>query len=161
MSRARSIRLLVAALAGTLALLATSVPAQAATLTSVPYCGSLRPSGGWDPVTLQPGQACSFAPVAVHSIHAWWDITHQGTSGSILVGVIQSPPGYPNGQVLSPYGGPGQWYGYPPDDGTNGNQLWWFALNGFNAVSGQPVILNYSNYTIRLNPNQGSLTYYY
>jgi hypothetical protein len=156
-SRVRSIRLIVVVVAATLALLASAVPAQAA-YTTVPFCGSLRPSGGWDPKTLHPGDVCTFPPVAVQSMHIWWTVTQAGgPGGAILLGVVQSPPGYPGGQVLGPAGGPGPWSGGNPTDGG----AWWFANNGFNAVYGQPVVLNYSNYTIKLWPNNGSLGYYY
>jgi hypothetical protein len=153
----RIARALIATMCVSGGLLAGAVPAQA-TLATVPFCGSLHPGGGWDPVTLTPGQACTFVPVNVHAMHIEWSITHDGgPGGAILLGVVQSPPGYPNGQVLGPTGAPGQWGGGNPEGGG----AWWFANNGFSAVGGQPTVVNYSTDTIKLWPNSGFLQYYY
>jgi hypothetical protein len=153
----RAVRVLFAAICVSGALLASAVPAQAS-YTTVPFCGSLHPGGGWDPKVLAPGDVCTFPPVAVQHMHIWWTTTHDGgPGGAILLGVVQSPPGYPNGQVLGPAGGPGPWGGANPEAG----EAFWIANNGFNAVGGQPVVLNYSTDTIKLWPNNGSLGYYY
>jgi hypothetical protein len=153
----RAVRILIAAICVSGVLLASAVPAQAS-YASVPFCGSLHPGGGWDPVTLTPGKACTFVPVAVAAFHIEWTVTHDaGPGGAILIGVVQSPPGYPNGQVLSPAGGPGQWGAA----NLEGGGAYWFANNGFGAVYGQAAVVNYSNSTVKLWPNSGFINYYY
>jgi hypothetical protein len=127
----------------------------------VPFCGSLNPGNGYEPVTLRPGQACTFGPVAVNSVLAAWSVQQAGPpGGAVLLGVVQYPPGHPNAQPLNPttcQPGGGNWVSLNPYSYGG----WWRANNGFNACYGQPVLLNYTNYTIRTTPNAGGVWYYY
>ena len=144
----RKTLLAVVAVLASLALFAPAGSAQAATLRAEKFCGSLSPGHGYQSVVLKPGQACTFLPVAVHSIFAQWElVSGSGRSGGVCVAVVQSPPGWPNGQPLSPTGsGPGNYWNciVPSSAG-----IAWTANNGFGAVYGQAVLLNYSNSTIR------------
>jgi hypothetical protein len=156
----RTRRITLTALVALALAVAGAGSAQAATLRHAPFCGSLHPSTGWVPITLAPGQACTFLPTAVQSIWGAWSVTKDG-EGSICTAVVESPPGWPNGRPLSPTGsGPGNYWAcvYPYAFGVV-----WQANNAFNAVYGQAVLLNYSTATIRtqLNVNGYGLIYYY
>jgi len=144
-------RITIAAISAlaSLALLIPAGSAQAA-FGSAPFCGSLNPGGGYSPMTLKSGQACAFYPVAVRYAIATWDVV-QGGSGSVCLGVVQYPPGYPKGRTLSPTGsGPGNYWNCFPVNGSGGGRYAaWGANNPFGAVSGQPVLLNFSTATIK------------
>jgi hypothetical protein len=133
-----------------LVLLICAAPAQAA-YRSAPFCGSLNPTGGYVPMTLKPGQACTFLPTAVQSAWAAWHVSKDGSYGfGVCVAVVEYPPGWPSGRPLSPTGsGPGNyWQCVTPYAFANV----WQAHNGFNAVYGQAVLLNGSNATIVTDP---------
>ena len=148
-----------------LAFLVPAGSAQAA-YNVVPFCGSYNPSGPtlysrYLPQTLKPGQICGFWPVAVAAMNVHWDKVSSG-SGSVCVGVVRYPPGWPNGTMLAPSGAPGPARCFPVGSGPTAN-LGWAAQNGFGAVYGQPVMINYSSATIRTRPQDTDtyLTYYY
>jgi hypothetical protein len=127
----------------------------------IPFCGNVGTSGvsGTSPKTLAPGQVCSFFPVAVAGMHVSWDVTKRG-SGSVCLAVIKSPPGWPNGTILAGSGAPGPAACEPVNSVTR--WVTWQATNGFGAVYGQPVMINYSSATIKSRPDQdGYLAYYY
>jgi hypothetical protein len=170
----------LAALAGlaSLALLVPAGSAQAATQYHAKWCGQLT-SSGYQSMTLKPGQVCAFPPVAVRSMWGAWQVTSSG-HGSVCIGVIQYPPGWPNGKALSPTGGnpatdpprdpydgmpphpdyPGYPYTCPTwtGDMTKGDVIEgaWFAYNGFGAVYGEPVMVNFSTATVKTLPGLGS-----
>jgi hypothetical protein len=155
----------IAALA-TLASLALLIPAGSAQAAygSAPFCGSVNPGGGYSPMTLKTGQVCGFYPVAVRYAIATWDVVKSG-SGSICLGVLQYPPGWPNGKPLSPTGsGPGNYWNCFPVNGWDKYAVWG-ANNPFGAVYGQPVLLNYSSATIKTRLISGGwyshIEYYY
>jgi hypothetical protein len=180
------VRLALLAALASLALLVPASSSQGATVHSVKFCGALT-SAGYTSITLKPGQACTFWPLAVRTI---WGVTQvtSGGHGSVCFGVIQYPPGWPSGKPLSPTGGNpatdpprDPWDGMPPhpdypgypytcvpwgDTLSKGDVLEgaWFAYNGFGAVYGQPVIVNFSTATMKTLPGYQSLwgwvTYY-
>jgi hypothetical protein len=155
MRKARKAFLLAVAAAFTsLALLVPAGSAQGA-LYQEKFCGQLT-SSGYQPITLKPGDVCGFWPVAVNLAGAAWQVTKPG-NGSVCIAVLRSPPGWPNGQPLAPSGGPGSWGCVPH---TYGVICCWEANNGFNAVHGQLVLLNYSTATIRTHPSGGFIRYY-
>ena len=150
-----------------LASLALLVPAGSAKASpySVPFCNArhLGSANQWDPVTLAPGKACSFFPVAVSSFSTAWSIVKPG-HGSVCAGVVQSPPGYPNGKRLDPVTGKPIAWGVPNKSpclsiATYRNTAWG-AQNGFGAVYGQPVIINFSTATIKTDNLCCLLSYY-
>jgi hypothetical protein len=175
----KHITVILAAAVASLALLVPAGSAQAATPHHVKWCGQLT-SNGYVSMTLKPGEVCSFWPVAVSSMWGSWKVVSSGR-GSVCIGVIQYPPGWPNGKVLSPTGGnpatdpPRDPYdGRPPHPGDPGYpyscQPWtgymaagdglattWFANNGFGAVYGQPVMINFSSATIKTQPGWSDL----
>jgi hypothetical protein len=161
MTKARTIGL--AALLS-LAVLIPAGSAKAVTGGQVPYCASLRATGQWDPLTLAPGKVCSFVPVAVRFYSAAWDIVKPGT-GSVCTGVIQSPPGWPDGKPLDPVTGQPIAWGIPNKspcvDIARYRNTVWEAQNGFGAVYGQPVVVNFSTATIRTDNTCCLLFYYY
>jgi hypothetical protein len=150
-----------------LSLLALLVPSSSAkaSLNPVPFCASLHPgtSNQWDPVTVAPGKVCTFFPVAVNHFSVSWSITKPG-SGAVCAGVVQSPPGYPNGSPLDPVTGAPIGWGVPGKspcvDISRFGAIVWAAQNGFNAVYGQPVVLNFSTATIKTD-NRCCFLYYY
>jgi hypothetical protein len=154
------------ALLSALAALALFIPAgsvKGATLYEADFCGSLHAGGGYVPMALGPGQACTFWPVAVHEAAAIWGISHHAAGGAVCLGVVASPPGWPRTTAaLSPVTGqPGDnWKCVPADQGFSGGSLVWTAQNGFGAVRGQAVLLNYSNSTINTIPSWGWIKYY-
>ena len=179
----KRISIVVMAALASLALLIPAGSAGAA-FHRVPFCGQLT-SSGYQSMTLKPGQVCGFLPVAVSSIWPIWKVV-QGGKGSVCVGVVQYPPGWPNGKALTPSGKPlgtepprDPYDGRPPhpqdagypyscdpynlSTGELGYTTWW-AFNGFGAVYGQPVLVNFSTATIRTLPNNtsdwGWLNYY-
>jgi hypothetical protein len=138
---------------GSLALLIPAGSAQAATPRSIPFCGQLT-SSGYQPMTLRPGEICGFWPVAVSQMMVTWDIVKNGDPnlGGVCIGVLQFPPGWPNGQPLSPTGSGtagSNWYCNPWRWGFSSL---WVAHNPFGAVYGQPVVVNFSKATIRTLP---------
>jgi hypothetical protein len=148
-----------------LASLALLVPAGSAKANSVPFCTSLHPGtyAQWDPVVLAPGKACSFFPVAVSSFSAAWTVTKPG-HGAVCAGVVKSPPGYPNGKPLDPVTGAPIAWGVanksPCADIARYRNVAWGAQNGFGAVAGQPVIINFSTATLKTD-NLCCLLFYY
>jgi hypothetical protein len=150
-------RLIVLAALASLALLVPASSAEAAVRQQVPFCGSLSPNGGYLPKTLAPGKACTFFPVAVNSFYAPFDIV-KGGNGAVCTAVVKYPPGFPSGTPLDPRtGGPGSWR---CTDVHLQLAAGWAADNGFSAVYGQPVVLNYSTATIKTRPIEGVLWYY-
>jgi hypothetical protein len=143
----KRISIVVLAALASMALLVPIGSAHAATLRAERFCGYLDPGHGYQPVVLRPGQACTFLPAAVNSIFAQWEVVNGGSNGGgVCVAVVQSPPGWPSGRPLSPTGsGPGNWNCIAPYSAG----IAWTANNGFNAVYGQAVLLNYSTVTIR------------
>jgi hypothetical protein len=118
-------------------------------------------------VTLKPGQVCGFYPVAVHYAIATWDIVKSG-SGSMCTGVLQYPPGWPNGKPLSPTGSGtagNNWFCWPVNGQAGDKYAAWGANNAFGAVSGQLVLVNYSTATVKTRLNAGGwyshVEYYY
>jgi hypothetical protein len=159
---ARTIRVTIIAALASLALLVPAGSAQAAaSWTVVPFCGSYDTNGNIQPKVLKPGEVCSFWPVAVAAMNVHWDVRTSG-SGGVCLGVVRSPPGWPNGTMLGMSGAPGPARCFPVGSGPNAN-LGWAAQNGFGAVYGQPVMINYSTATIRTRPHDADtyLTYYY
>lgn len=150
----------LAALAS-LALLVPAGSAQAA-WNVVPFCGSYDTNGQVHPKTLKPGEICSFWPVAVAAMNVRWDVTSSSGSGSVCIGVVRYPPGWPNGTMLGMSGAPGPPRCEPIRSSARFGTTW-AAQNGFGAVSGQPVMINYSTATIKTRPDIADtyLTYYY
>jgi hypothetical protein len=161
--RKRTTVILAAAVAS-LALLVPAGSAQGATLHTAPFCGSLHPGGGYDPVVLKPGQACTFWPVAVNEAAAIWGIIHDAPGGpGVCLGVVAYPPGWPRTTTaLSPVNGqPGKyWTCKPANQGISGGSVVWRAQNSFGAVYGQAVLLNFSNATINTIPSWGWINYF-
>ena len=177
----RKLRYLLGVALGSLALLVPMAStAQAATLYRAKFCGAIT-SGGITSVTLRPGQACTFLPVSVRSLWPIWQVTASG-HGSVCVGVLPYPPGWPkaSSRPLSPTGGnpatdpprdpfdgqpphpdfPGYPYTCQPySQNMSAGEQWagaWFAHNGFGAVYGQPVIINFSTATVKTLPGRDS-----
>jgi hypothetical protein len=129
---------------------------------TIPFCGNVSPStgtAGTSPKVLTSGQTCSFFPVAVSSMRVDWDVTSSG-NGSVCLGVVRYPPGWPNGTMLGITGAPGSPICHPVNSVTR--FVNWNAYNGFNAVYGQPIVINYSTATIKTRPDRnGWLSYYY
>jgi hypothetical protein len=161
----KRISITVVAALVSMALLIPAGSAQASGYATVPFCGNYNPNtGSYTAKTLNPGDVCSFYPVAVAGMSVSWKMTKAG-SGSICVGVMSSPPGWPKGKWLTNTGGSG---GYTlacnPPDGyyhTGGGYAGWKAENGFGAVYGQPVMVNFSTATIKTDPLSGALGYWY
>lgn len=164
-ARTRKPQLVLAAALASLALLIPTGSAQAASVGQ-PFCGSLNAGGGYSEMKLTPGAVCGFYPVAVHYAIATWDIVQSG-SGSVCLGVLQYPPGWPKGKPLSPTGsGPGNYWNCWPVEGSGGDRFAvWGANNPFGAVYGQPVLVNFSNATIKTRLFGGGwyshIQYYY
>ena len=142
-----------------LASMALLVPAGSAKANSVPFCTSLHPGtyAQWDPVVLPSGKACSFFPVAVSSFSAAWTVTKPG-HGAVCAGVVK------NGKPLDPVtGGPIAWgvaNKSPCVDIARYRNVAWGARNGFGAVAGQPMIINFSTATLKTD-NLCCLLFYY
>jgi hypothetical protein len=145
----------VAALAS-LALLIPSGSANAAIPHRVAFCG-INNGVRYVPMTLKPGQACTFWPLAVQQMSVTWSMVHRvGDGGGICIGVVQSPPGYPKGKPLSPTGsGPGNYWSCAQPF-YNSGLVFWRAANAFDAVYGEPVVLNYTSSTIKVEPASDS-----
>jgi hypothetical protein len=166
MSKTSKLQLSAVAALASLALLIPAASAQAGGYATVPFCGNYNPNtGSYTPKTLNPGDVCTFYPVAVAGMSVTWKMTKAG-SGSICVGVMSSPPGWPKGKWLTNTGNPRTGYTLgcnPPNGyyGGGGGYTYWKAENGFGAVYGQPVMVNFSTATIKTDPLSGALGYWY
>ncbi len=138
---------IVAALAS-LALLAPVGSAQAASPHGAPLC-AVYP--GATPLTLKPGQRCSFYPIATRGYWASYHAVGNGHySGVVCAGITRYPPSNSN-TPLNDSGQPGSWNCNPASwtNDQSWNTLAHFVNNAFGAVYGQATIVNFSTATIR------------
>jgi hypothetical protein len=156
MTRSRTIWLAALVALVSVALLVPAGSARAAQRQFSTWC-KVYPSGA--PMTLKPGERCTFFPLPTISFTAGWQVTKPG-SGGICAGVTRYPPNSSN-VPLDGYGQPTSWQCVSPTNATsNMGALQWNAVGPFGAVGGQATVLNFSSATIKFILELTYISYY-
>ena len=146
--------------AAAVASLALLIPSADAAQYRYAHMCQVYPDGG--PMTLKPGERCTFLPVATFGFGAAWQVIKPG-GGAICAGVTRYPP-YSSNVPLDGYGRPTSWDCVSPTNASSGGfvggALTHNVSGPFNAVSGQATVLNFSSATIRFIIELTGVSYY-
>jgi hypothetical protein len=147
-----------ATLAGltSLALLIPAGSAHAVTLHESAFCVANPGSPYEYPLTLKPGQTCSYWPLPTHGFLTWATVVNSGHSGRICSAITQ--PGTYNALNDAGQVDPSAWLCHEMrNEGFYGTRLGFGRLveNGFGSVYGQATVLNFSTATIKFDAHSG------